>query len=137
MLRSSEAVSADFQDRFSEAVVTAVSGSELWEKNKDIDTQLSAYDPWGLPSTFCMSRMTLSSTPPLRNPQHPPSIPILDTPILETKNFRVSSLVSSKVIHDIKDDSVLKVPCQEPSTSSKYPHEVPPILDTLLIKIST
>ena len=40
-------------------------------------------------------------------------------------------------ILDVKDDHVLQVFCQEPSTSSKYPHEGPPILDTLLIKIST
>ena len=40
-------------------------------------------------------------------------------------------------IHDVKDGPVLQVSFQEPSMSSKYPHEGPPILDTLLIKIST
>ena len=36
------------------------------------------------------------------------------------------------------DDPVIQVSCQEPSMSSKYNHhEGPPILDTLIIKIST
>ena len=39
--------------------------------------------------------------------------------------------------HDIEDDPVLRVSYQEPSTSSMYPHEGPPFLDPLLIKIST
>ena len=40
-------------------------------------------------------------------------------------------------IHDIKDDHVFQVSGQEPLISSKYPYKGPPILDTLLIKIST
>ena len=43
----------------------------------------------------------------------------------------------AKYINEIKDEAVLRVSCQEPRTSSKYHHEGPPILDTLLIKIST
>ena len=35
------------------------------------------------------------------------------------------------------DDPVLQVSNQEPSMSSKYPNSWPPILDTLIIKIST
>ena len=38
---------------------------------------------------------------------------------------------------NFQDDPVLQVSGQEPSTSSEYSHEGPPILDTLLIKIST
>ena len=38
-------------------------------KNKDNDTKLSGYDPWGLPSTSRMSWMTLSSMSPVGNPQ--------------------------------------------------------------------
>ena len=45
-------------------------------------------------------------------------------------------LRGKKVIHDFKHDPVLQVSYQEPSTSSKYPHEGPPILDTVLIKIT-
>ena len=41
-------------------------------KNKDNDTKLSGYDPWGLPRSSMLSRMTLSSKSPIRNPQRPP-----------------------------------------------------------------
>ena len=51
-------------------------------KNKDIDTKLSGYDPWGLPSTSIMSWMSLSSKSLIRNPLRPPSTPILDPPFL-------------------------------------------------------
>ena len=44
---------------------------------------------------------------------------------------------STKYIHDIKDNPILQVSCQEPSTSSKYPHNGLPILDTLPMEIST
>ena len=40
-----------------------------------------------------------------------------------------------KVIHCVKDDTVLQVFCQEPSTSSKYPHQGHGVLDTLLIML--
>ena len=40
-------------------------------------------------------------------------------------------------MHDLKEDPLLNVPDQEPTTSSKYPPSCPPIPDTLLIKIST
>ena len=45
--------------------------------------------------------------------------------------------MSTKYIHNVKDDPVLQVSGQELSTSSKYLHSWPPILDTLLIQIST
>ena len=44
-------------------------------KNKDNDTKLSEYDPWGLPRSSMLSRMTLSSKFPIRNPQRPLSTP--------------------------------------------------------------
>ena len=53
-------------------------------KNKDIDPQLSGYDPYGLQSTFMQSRMTLSSMCPVRNPQGPPSTPMKNPPCYNT-----------------------------------------------------
>ena len=53
--------------------VTNVTYAYNSDKNKD-DTKFSWYDPWGVPSTSIMSRMTLSSKSPVRNPQRPPSI---------------------------------------------------------------
>ena len=47
-------------------------------KNKDNDTKLSGCDPWGLPRSSMLSRMTLSSKSPIRNPQRTPSTPHLD-----------------------------------------------------------
>ena len=45
---------------------------------------------------------------------------------------------SKMVIHEIKDDCVIQVSCQEPSKSFKYSNVGPPaILKTLLIKLST
>ena len=52
-------------------------------KNKDIDTKLSGYDPWDLPSTIMMSRIILLSKSPVRNPQCPPSTPIKDKGFLK------------------------------------------------------
>ena len=49
-------------------------------KNKDNDTKPSGYDPWGPPNPFMVSRMILSSMSPVRNPQLPPSTPLLDPP---------------------------------------------------------
>ena len=45
------------------------------------------------------------------------------------------SLGSPEMIQGVKDDPVLQVSCQEPYTSSKYPHQGPGVLDTLLIMI--
>ena len=42
---------------------------------------------------------------------------------------RVSSFRGPKLIHDIMDDHIIQVPCQEPSTSSKYEHQRKVILD--------
>ena len=64
-------------------VFTMVTHPYISAKNKDIDTKLSGYDPWGLPSTSTTSRMTLSSKSPVRNNQGPPSTPMKDPPILD------------------------------------------------------
>ena len=56
--------------------VTEVTHPYISAKNKDTDTKLSGYDPWGLPLSSMMSRMTMSSMSPVRNPQCPPSTPM-------------------------------------------------------------
>ena len=95
-------------------------------EKKDNDTKLSAYDPFNIPSTSITSMMTLSKKYPVRNHQHPPSIPILDNSFLtpfyftyQRKTFSVCFFRSYKFIHDIKDDPVLQVSSQESSVSSK------------------
>ena len=60
-------------------------------ENKDNDTKLSGYVPWGLPSTSIMSWMTLSSKSPVRNPQRPPSTPLLDPPLPDTLLIKIST----------------------------------------------
>ena len=59
---------------------TMITHPYISAKNKDNDTKLSGYDPWGLTRSSMSSRMTLSSKPPVRNPQRPPSTPFLDPP---------------------------------------------------------
>ena len=91
------------------------------------------------------SGITLSSMSLVRNPQHPPSTPFLDPSFLthlqlseiSTRNFQGIFLGLKNIIHDIRNDPVLHVSGQEPSTSSKYPPSWPTLLETLLIKIST
>ena len=56
--------------------------SHISAKNKDIDTKLLRYDPWGLASTSIPSWMTLSSMSLVRNPQRPQSTSLLDPPFL-------------------------------------------------------
>ena len=70
----------------------------------------------------------------VRNPQCPPSTPLLDTLLSEisTRNFQGIFLGVKIIIHNVRNDHVLYVSSQEASTSSKYP-----LLDTLLIKIKT
>ena len=62
--------------------VTMVTYPYISAKKKDIDTKLSGYVPWGLPSISMTSRMTLSSKSPVRNPQRPRSTPMNDPPFL-------------------------------------------------------
>ena len=77
--------------------------------------------------------MTLSSVSPVRNPQRPPSTPLLDPPPFLTHfQYRYQHM-----IHDIRDDLVLHVFGQVPPTSSKYPPSWPPLPDTLPIELST
>ena len=56
--------------------------SYISAKNKDNEMKVSGYDPWGLPRSSMLSRMTLSSKSSIRNPQRPPSTPLLDPPFL-------------------------------------------------------
>ena len=58
--------------------VTMVTHPYISAKNQDNDTKFSGYDPWGLPSTSIRTRMIMSSKSLVRNPQGPPSTPILD-----------------------------------------------------------
>ena len=51
-------------------------------KNKDNDTKLSGYDPWGLPRSSMTSRLTPSSKSQIRNHQRPSSTSVLDPPFL-------------------------------------------------------
>ena len=83
---------------------------------------------------------TLSSKSPVRNPQRPPSSPFL-TPLpdtllseISTQNFQGIFPRVKNIIHDIKDPPVLKVSCQEPSTSSKFPLLDPPFLTHFLLR---
>ena len=39
------------------------------------------------------------------------------------------------MIHDVKDDPIFQVPGQEPSTYTKYGHELGGVLDTLPITL--
>ena len=39
------------------------------------------------------------------------------------------------MIHDVKDDPILQVPGQEPSTYTSYRHKLWGVLDTLLITL--
>ena len=75
-----------------------------------------------------MSEMTMSSMSPVRNPQRPPSTPLLDPPLLDTLLIKISTLIFQdiflgvkNIIHDVRNDHVLHVSAQKPSMSSKYP----------------
>ena len=50
--------------------------------NKDINTKLSEYLPWGEIRSSITLNMTMSSNYPVRNPQRPPSTPLRDPPFL-------------------------------------------------------
>ena len=90
--------------------------------NKDINTKLLGYLPLGVPRLSMMSRMTISYMYLARNPQCPPSTTSLLDPqfptyfqkIYQHKICGVSSIGSSKVIHDINSDPVYHVPVQVP-----------------------
>ena len=64
-------------------------------KNKDNDMKPSGYDPRGLSRSSLSSRMTLSSKCPIRNPQHPPSNPLLDPhPSWPSSNWDINTKFS-------------------------------------------
>ena len=111
--------------------------------NWDINTKFSGFLPRGKKTSFMTSGMTRSSMSPVRNPQHPPSTPLIEPPpSWHTSNKDINTKFSGflswgiKIIHDVRNDPVLHVSCQEPSTSSKYRPSCPHLLDTLLIEIS-
>ena len=70
------------------------SDSYISTKNKDNSTKHSGYDPWGLPSTSKMSWMTLSSISLIRNPQCPPSTPLLSGYLLWDKKKIMTSRIT-------------------------------------------
>ena len=53
------------------------------------------------------------------------------------ETFRITSWGSPKMIHDVRNDPILHVSSQEPSTSTKYGLQGRGVLDTLLIKLET
>ena len=113
-------------------------------KNKDNDTKPSGYDPWGPPRSSMVSRMTLSSKSPVRNPQCPPSTPLLDPRLPDTlpikiwaRNFQGIFLGIKNIIHDVRNDPVLHVPVRNPQCPPSTPLLDPPLPDTLPIEIST
>ena len=59
--------------------------------NCDINTKFSGYLPWGKRTSEMTSGMTLSSMSQVRNPQHPPSTPLLDLPLLGTLLIEIST----------------------------------------------
>ena len=58
--------------------VTSIRNPCISNKYKDNYTKRSGYYHGGLPCTFMMLWMTLSSKAPVRNPQRPPSTPMKD-----------------------------------------------------------
>ena len=69
--------------------VTIVTNPYVSAKNKDNDTKLSGYGPWGLLSTYITSWMTLSPKSPVRNPQHPPNPSPPRPPITDTLLIKI------------------------------------------------
>ena len=72
-------------------------------KNKDNDTKLSGYDPWGLPRSSTLSRMTPSSKCPVRNLQCPPSTPLLDPPPPDTLLIEISAWNFQSIFLGVKN----------------------------------
>ena len=74
-------------------------------KNKDNDTKPSGYDPWGLPRSSRLSKMTLSSKSHVRNPQRPPSTPLLDPLIPDTLLIKISTQNFQGIFLGVKHNS--------------------------------
>ena len=88
--------------------------------------------------------MILSSMCLVRNPQCPPSTPLLDTSFLthfqlgyQQELFKVCSLGWKNIIHDIRNDPGLHVSGQEPPNILQVPPFLTPLPDRLPIEIST
>ena len=113
-------------------------------KNKDNDTKPSGYDPWGLPRSPMLSRMTLSSKYSVRNPQHPPSTPHSWPPhSWHASNLDINTKFSGYLPCGKKHHSwYLEWPCHLSLLSGslnilQVPPFWPSLPDTLLIMIST
>ena len=59
--------------------------------NGHINTKFSGYLPWGKKSSFMTSGIPKSSMSLVRNPQGPPSTPLLDPPSWHTSNWDIST----------------------------------------------
>ena len=84
--------------------------------------------------------LLVSDQEPSTSSKYPPSWPpIPDTLLImiSKQNFQGIILRVKNIIHDVRNDPVLYVSNQEPSTSSKYPPSWPPLSDTVIIEIST
>jgi len=84
---------------------------------QDISHIIYQHDLW-------CKRLPQSSKSPVRNHQHPPSPTFsFHSQIMSDldKNFRISPISAINMIYDVKDDPILQVSNQEPSTSSKSP----------------
>ena len=91
--------------------------------NWDINTKFSGYLPWDKKTSFMTTGMTMSSMGLVRNPQRPPSTPLLDTLLIDisTQNFQGIFFGVKNLIHDVRNDHFLHVSGQDPSKSSKCP----------------
>ena len=63
-------------------------------EHKDNNLKLSGYDPWGPPRSSRASRMIISFMSPVRNPQCPPSTPLLDPHSWHTSNKDINTKLS-------------------------------------------
>ena len=108
----------------------------------------SRYDPWGPPRSSMVSRMTLSSKSPVRNPINVLQVPHFLTHFQwqnfwrhlnweELKFSRYLPWGKKNMIHDVRNEPVPNVSGQEPPMSSKYPLLDPPFWHTSNWDINT
>ena len=81
--------------------------------NWDINTKFSGYLLWGKKTWFMTSGMTLYIISLVRNPQCPPSTPLLEPPSWHTSNWYISTKFSGYLL------------CSLPKSSSDRPNEGP------------
>ena len=61
--------------------------------NWDINTKFSGYVPGDKKTSFLTTEMTMSSMGLVRNPQHPPSTPLLDPPLPDPLLIEISTQI--------------------------------------------